>query len=520
MTPDNTPPRTRERTAQPGAQPRGRRSVGVLALATLAPALAVGLATGVATAPAAQAAPAGCTTTQLVTTCTFNYTGAAQTWTVPAGVDEATFTVVGASGGNAGGRPGGLGGGVSVILPVELGRVYQLNVGGRGGNDTDPASPGVGGWNGGARGGGLMAPQGGGGGGASDIRTAPYGSSNRIVVGGGGGGAGSAITYDNAPHGIPGAGGNGGVGGDGEPGQNVSGSWVGAGGGGGGTATAAGGAGGPSAPGNYLYNGCGFWDPAFPNPGDPGAGNAGGVGGYLFSGNGRRCDQYRGWGGGGGGGWFGGGGGGGGITGGAGGGGGSGHAPAGSTSSLGMHGAPGVITVAYSAWQAVAGTSTMTSAPTVAPSTTAPGQPDQHDVFYLNANSQVIQRLVTNGVAGPEHNLGAVLFPGSTVAAAWRPDGKRLDLFARGTESALWQKTLHLDAGGWTAGGRPARPRASPRPTRALPRSPPTGSTSSTAAPTLETPMGFSSSMASLLCDTSSYTTPPGPPHSSRRTAR
>ena len=106
------------------------------------------------------------------------------------------------------------------------------------------------------------------------------------------------------------------------------------------------------------------------------------------------------------------------------------------------------------------GGSAMTSAPTVAVRPTVPGQPDQHDVFYLNANSQVIQRLVTGGVAGPEHNLGAVLYPGSTVAAAWRPDGKRLDLFGRGTESALWQKTFTW-ADGWgawkavTAAGEP-----------------------------------------------------------------
>ncbi len=122
MTPGNTSPITGDHMARPGPRRRGRRSVGVLALATLAPALVVGLATGVATAPAAQAAPAGCTTAQLVTTCTFNYTGAAQTWTVPAGVDHATFTVVGASGGRAGGRPGGLGGGVSATLGVEQAR--------------------------------------------------------------------------------------------------------------------------------------------------------------------------------------------------------------------------------------------------------------------------------------------------------------------------------------------------------------------------------------------------------------
>ncbi len=103
------------------------------------------------------------------------------------------------------------------------------------------------------------------------------------------------------------------------------------------------------------------------------------------------------------------------------------------------------------------GGDTMTSAPTVAPRTTTPGQPAQHDVFYLNKDSQVIQRVVTNGVASPEYNLGAVLSPGSTVAAAWRPDGKRLDLFGRGTENALWQKTFTW-AGGWGDWHGRARP--------------------------------------------------------------
>ncbi len=449
MNPLNNSPRTGDRTTRTEPLRRGRRSAGLLALATIAPALAVGLATTVATAPAAQAAP-GCTTTQLVSTCTFHYTGQSQEWQVPDGVQEATFTVVGAAGGNAGGRPGGKGGGVSATLPLTPGTIYQVNVGGKGGNDTDPTNPGVGGWNGGARGGGLADPKGGGGGGASDIRTYPYNPSDRKLVGGGGGGAGSDITYINAPHGIPGAGGNGGGTGDGHQGGNVSGSWVGAGGGAGGTATGPGGGGGPSSPADFLYNGCGFWDPAYPAGGAGGVTTTGGAGGFLYSASGRRCDQFRGWGGGGGGGWRGGGGGGGGITAGAGGGGGSGHAPAGSTTSQGSYGATGLITITYSAWTSVSGTSTMTSAPTVAPRPTAPGQPDQHDVFYLDQNSQVIQRVVTNGVAGPEHNLGAVLSPGSTVAAAWRPDGQRLDLFGRGTENALWQKTFTW-AGGWGA---------------------------------------------------------------------
>jgi hypothetical protein len=64
---------------------RSRRSTLVrraaLALATAAPATL------------ALAAPASAATE------TFNYTGAAQTWTVPAGVTEANFDLYGASGG-------------------------------------------------------------------------------------------------------------------------------------------------------------------------------------------------------------------------------------------------------------------------------------------------------------------------------------------------------------------------------------------------------------------------------------
>ena len=95
----------------------------------------------------------------------------------------------------------------------------------------------------------------------------------------------------------------------------------------------------------------------------------------------------------------------------------------------------------------------MTSAPTVAArGTTGLPVPD-HDLFYLDQNSQVIQRVVADGVPGPEYNLGAVLYPGSTVAALWSADGDRLDLFGRGTESALWQKSFTWSSGwgAWTA---------------------------------------------------------------------
>ena len=139
--------------------PRSGRlsSVGVT-LAVLAPALAAGataIGVEVATAPAAQAAPPGCVDSGLATRCTFDFTGATTTWTVPAGVTRATFTVVGAAGGNAGGRPGGAGGGVVSTLPVTTGTVYRLAVGGMGASDTDQ-SPGRGGWNGGGHGAGIL----------------------------------------------------------------------------------------------------------------------------------------------------------------------------------------------------------------------------------------------------------------------------------------------------------------------------------------------------------------------------
>ena len=69
--------------------------------AALAPlAAAAGLL--VAVAPAGPAgASTGCVTAGKVTTCTFTFTGGAQTWTVPAGVHSASFTLYGAAGGTA-----------------------------------------------------------------------------------------------------------------------------------------------------------------------------------------------------------------------------------------------------------------------------------------------------------------------------------------------------------------------------------------------------------------------------------
>src|SRR5689334_8101462 len=64
---------------------------------------------GLAATPA-QAASGDCVTANDQTTCTFDFTGEAQTWTVPGGVAEATFELYGAQGGNSFGSAGGLGG--------------------------------------------------------------------------------------------------------------------------------------------------------------------------------------------------------------------------------------------------------------------------------------------------------------------------------------------------------------------------------------------------------------------------
>ena len=409
------------------AQPRRRsRATAGLALATLAPTLAAGLTVGVglATAPAAYAAPANCTTVGLRATCTFGFIGGdgggghPQDWTVPAGVDRATLTVVGASGQSSATQPGGRGGGTVATIATTPGQVLQLRVGGVYVGD------------------------------ASDVRVAPYGRWDRILVGGGGGAAG------DAPSGrVSGAGGNGG-------GANVPaspGTGVSAAGGGGAGGATAGGFGGAS---QSPSADCGII------PADDGSSYQGGRGGSLY-GVGPSCPWRIGLSGGrGGGGWYGGGGGGVRVDGAAGGGGGSGYGPAGSTSTpLGEPGANGKITISYvdpsSGWVDFSEGGQMTSAPTAVMRPAGAWQPEPtQDVFYLDDSNQVIQRVVTNGVPSPEYNLGHVLYPGSTVAAVWRTGG-RLDLFGRGTENALWQKAYSAQTG-WGAWIRRTHPASSP----------------------------------------------------------
>src|SRR3954449_11577196 len=68
------------------------------------------------------------------TTETFVYTGAAQTWTVPAGVSEATVDLYGAQGGGGHSAlfPPGLGGRATATIGVTPGGSIQVNVGGQG----------------------------------------------------------------------------------------------------------------------------------------------------------------------------------------------------------------------------------------------------------------------------------------------------------------------------------------------------------------------------------------------------
>ena len=145
---------------------------------------------------------------------TFEFTGGAQTWVVPAGVTQATFNVVGAQGGSAAGvfgvpNPGGFGGRAVATLTVTPGQTINIFVGGKGADWQSSLScdDRAGGFNGGGDAGVNNTEVnfcGQGGGGASDVRIDGVALPNRVLVaGGGGGGAVNAL--------CPGAGGGGGL---------------------------------------------------------------------------------------------------------------------------------------------------------------------------------------------------------------------------------------------------------------------------------------------------------------------
>ncbi len=153
------------------------------------PVLAASAMTGamVVAAPVSPAAAAPTTST-----ATFAYTGAVQTWTVPAGVSAATFQLQGAAGANGSGAQagnGGAGGTLSAVVPLTPNNAVSVYVGGQSGFN----------------GGGNGPVTGGNGGDATDIRTAVGVPSSRILVAGGGGGGGGAGFYPVAS-GVGGAG--------------------------------------------------------------------------------------------------------------------------------------------------------------------------------------------------------------------------------------------------------------------------------------------------------------------------
>ena len=135
-------------------------------------------------------------------TTTFAFSGAMETFMVPAGVTSITVTLDGGEGGASclmgtpsPGVPGGKGARVVATLAVSPGEQYEVRAGGMGGGFGKNGSTGCsdkGGFNGGGgpgiNGNAYLIP--GGGGGASDLR--PAGGAALLVAGGGGGAGGYA----------------------------------------------------------------------------------------------------------------------------------------------------------------------------------------------------------------------------------------------------------------------------------------------------------------------------------------
>ena len=187
-------------------QVRGRnraRPLAVTGVLTLA-----ALAAGLITAPLADAAGARLPHLRFGGgTATFTYTGAEQTFTVPAGTSSVSITAIGAAGGagqdsTSSGGAGGQGRSVTGIASVSPGETLYVEVGGVG---FAGSIGGSGGFNGGADGSSYHSIRGGGGGGASDVRTISGTLGSRLVVAGGGGGGGGSSS---------GCTGNGGAGGN------------------------------------------------------------------------------------------------------------------------------------------------------------------------------------------------------------------------------------------------------------------------------------------------------------------
>ena len=287
-----------------------------------------------------------------VVTCAYDGTtgadGTGQTWTVPAGVTEATFDVYGAQGGSAS-IVGGEGGETKASMTVTADTIFSVVAAGQGGgiNGCPDGSGGAGGFGGGGAGGSDYCP-GGGGGGGSSVST---GGTLLLEGGGGGGGSNCSDTYSA----VGGAGG----GLTGDYGQSS-----------GSSPTLTGGAPGTQSSGGVATGTA--------TSGGPGQGGAGGT----QSGCGGNVGDTAG--GGGGGGYNGGAGGDGGSNG-AGGGGGSGYAEAGLTATYntGVRSGNGVVTITYIS----PATPAITTTPSATSITLGPTPPTLKDTALLSGGN-------------------------------------------------------------------------------------------------------------------------------------
>jgi len=146
------------------------------------------------------------TTITLPTSQVYLYTGAVQTFTVPADVSQITIACYGARGGHGtwgSTQGGGSGGYVEAKFSVVAGNTYDVYVGGRGENDSINA---LGGWpNGGNGGVGDGSNRGGGGGGASYVVPTAGALTAALIVAGGGGGHADTGNSRQATVGLGGA---------------------------------------------------------------------------------------------------------------------------------------------------------------------------------------------------------------------------------------------------------------------------------------------------------------------------
>lgn len=225
---------------------------------------------------------------------TYNYTGGAQYFVVPNGVDSITVRAWGAQGNsNALGVAGGLGGYSSGKIAVTSGDTVWIYVGG------GAATSALGGYNGGANAGmvGCASAFGGGGGGASDVRIGGVTINDRIIVAGGGGGAGGN-RVGGCGRGTGGGGGGGWYGGGGGAGWPYTNTTLPT----GGTQSAGGGAGlsdwtsapnNDGYPGSFGIGGVGG-DETTSNQAGSGGAQSGGTGGGLTGSNGLYVTNYTG----------------------------------------------------------------------------------------------------------------------------------------------------------------------------------------------------------------------------------